>query len=219
MDFVKTNLNTYANMSDIELIVVDSSENKEYEFTSNFGSYYYCESNSRAARINLGVARAKGEWVILHHPRSILGPEALAEFRAKESKLSWGGFTHKFDFSHPLLKFTSWYSNFVRGPRGIIYLDHCIFCKKSDYKKMKALPEVDIFEDTIISQNLFELLGKPQILKSISLTSAIRFKTNGVFKQAILNQYMKYLFYKNSDHENMNKIYEKKTKLNSNYKE
>ena len=74
---------------------------------------------------------------------------------------------------------------------------------------------MDIFEDTEICTRLKNYKSKR--LKSISTTSAVRFEKNGVFKQSLINQYLKLLYLLKIDHKKMNKLYEKKTKLNSNY--
>lgn len=176
------------------------------------------EAHSRAERINLGVRRSIGEMILLYHPRSIVAAEGIEYLRQlsinKSHDKIWGGFTHRFDVDHILLKFTSWYSNNIRGSiRGILYLDHCIFFEKSLWQE---LPSVDIFEDTILSQNL-NRYGKPIILKYLSTTSAIRFIKNGIVRQSISNQFFKLGFFLGLSHSTMNKFYEYGLDLNSKY--
>ncbi len=79
--------------------------------------------------------------------------------------------------------------------------------------KVNGFPAIAIFEDTEFCKKLNKRQS-PIRLKSISTTSAIRFLKNGIFKQALMNQWMKlnyYLFFKP---ENMNDLYEKNTNLN-----
>ncbi|MEL6764891.1 MAG: glycosyltransferase, partial [Cyanobacteria bacterium J06607_6] len=88
-------------------------------------------AGNRAQRLNVGIEASSGEWVLLHHPATLL-PEktalSLAASALAAKQTVWGGFEHDFDMDHWLLRFTSWYSTRVRSQvSGILYLDHCIF--------------------------------------------------------------------------------------------
>jgi GT2 family glycosyltransferase len=129
----------------------------------------------------------------------------------------WGAFTHQFSISHPLLDFTSWYSNYIRGGlRSIYYLDHCIFAQKQLLLDVGLLPDIDIFEDTEICLRL-KKQGKPIRLPFISQTSAVRFQVQGIYQQALKNQYLKWLYYFNRSDTKMNRLYEKGLELNTKY--
>lgn len=169
-------------------------------------------ADTRAERINLGMAKSAGEMILLHHPRSRLSREAVQALQVRKSEKFWGGFTHRFDFSHPLLHFTSFYSNHVRARfGGIIYLDHCVFFHRTFWQ---PLPKVAIFEDTILSLQLRKF-GRPQILPYVSFTSAVRFTKNGIWRQALMNQFLKIGYYCNVPHERLNALYEKGLNLNA----
>jgi hypothetical protein len=73
---------------------------------------------------------------------------------------------------------------------------------------------VEIFEDTELSKILLGF-AKPVILEQETITSAIRFVNNGIFKQALLNQYLKIAYYRKVSDKKMNKIYENKLNLNN----
>lgn len=176
-------------------------------------------AHSRAERLNLGFHQAQGQIILFHHPRSFIEPHGIQDLIDRSLdpnlKVFWGGFTHKFDMDHPLLKFTSWYSNRIRGNKnGVLYLDHCIFFDRRLWKK--DLPTVDIFEDTLLSYE-FRKSAMPMILPYLSTTSAIRFHKNGIWKQAFLNQVLKAAFHLKVPHTWIYKLYEKQLGLNSNY--
>ncbi len=202
----------------IEVIVVDSySTDGTYEFTKEFDfKVLQIETSSRAVRLNAGIKEAKGDLILLHHPRSVIEEKGI-EFLAKNQEFQWGAFTHKFDITHPLLIFTSWYSNYVRGRRGVFYLDHCIFAKKDLLIQIGLIPEVDIFEDTELSLAL-KKKASPKLLNFTSTTSAIRFTKNGLFTQSYKNQILKLRYYFDFDHRKMNQEYETNLNLNTNYK-
>jgi len=205
---------------DVEIIVSDGgSTDDTRKICEDYNVIFHeTKTSSRAKRIKVGINVAKSEYVLIHHPRSLLDESGLMYLLENCNKYFWGGFTHAFDEKHPLLVFTSWYSNNVRAQiKGILYLDHCIFMKKDLFEVIWDIPDVDIFEDTLISYKLLNKVGKPKILPYKSTTSAIRFKTNGVLKQSLLNQILKIKFLLGFDHKKMNEKYEKNTSLNSKY--
>ncbi len=201
-----------------QLIIADSNSSDETvkiaaQYTKDI---YNCDINSRSERINLGIEKAKNDIIIIHHPRSLLAKDAEKELLSISDAVQWGAFTHKFDIKHFLLRFTSWYSNQIRGDKkNIYYLDHCIFLRKEIVKNVFPIPTMDIFEDTEICLRLAKYNNKR--LKTISTTSAIRFTKNGILKQCLTNLYLKYKYKKDSNLEQMNKLYEKNTRLNNNY--
>ena len=198
---VKKSLLSMEGVSDLEVITVGLSQ-----------------GSSRAERLNIGFHRTKGQVILFHHPRSYMEPSGIS-FLVRRSldnqrKPFWGGITHQFDIDHPLLSFTSWYSNRIRAKRGIVYLDHGIFFDRRLWTS--DLPKVDIFEDTLLSYE-FRKNSKPEILPYTSTTSAIRFQKNGILKQAFVNQAIKVGFHLRVSHAFMNRFYERGLDLNSKY--
>lgn len=213
-------LELFSRFKGVEIIVSDGgSVDNTSTYCSKFKVKYLSnKTSSRAEKINVGIRESSSEMILLHHPRSIVCKEGVEYLIQNAMNLKWGGFLHSFDSDHPVLKFTSWYSNYIRGSlSGILYLDHCIFLKKSMALSIGELPLVDIFEDTILSQKLLKTFGKPRILPHKATTSAVRFKTNGIYRQSLMNQYLKVRFYFGAYNAEMNKVYEKGANLNAKY--
>lgn len=203
----------------IEVIAVDSfSTDGTYEYLKTFPiTIYQIETNSRAARLNYGIEKSNGTMLLLHHPRSIVEMKGIKHLRDNEEDYYWGGFTHKFYLDHPMLRFTSWYSNYIRADkRSIFYLDHCIFVRKIIMDDVGEIPAIDIFEDTELSKKL-RTVCEGYRLDHYSLTSAIRFEKNGIVTHALQNQALKWKYYFKADHKKMNKTYEDKVALNARY--
>jgi glycosyltransferase involved in cell wall biosynthesis len=212
-------LQSYKALKDVELICVDGGSVDDTLSIIADAGVILIKTNiaSRAGRLNIGIEQARSVMVLLHHPRSIIDTEGLVMLSKKSDQLTWGAFTHRFSLQHPLLKFTSWYSNYIRGDkRGIYYLDHCIFAKKQLLLDVGMLPDIDIFEDTELCLRLKSKV-KGIRLPFISETSAIRFQVNGILTQVLTNQCMKWLYYFKRSDKKMNEIYEKGIQLNTRY--
>ncbi len=204
----------------LDVIVVDTPSDDGMKDECQKRNFTYLESSavSRASRLNEGIKAAIGPWIIFHHPRSILAQGFKQEILGIE-KPSWGAFTHQFDQQHPLLNFTSFWSNHIRGDLSrIYYLDHCLFAHQDILKNIdQPFGTDDIFEDTHFCEQL-KKISIPTRLKTSSITSSIRFRQNGLYKQAIMNQFLKIGYKIKMDRKLMNKIYERGLSLNQTYK-
>jgi len=179
-------------------------------------------SNSRAERINAGIKATEQSLVLVNHPRSFLSTNSIEHLSSMpiEKQRIWGGFTHEFyQSNHPILNFTSLYSNRIRFElSGIIYLDHCIFFTRNliAADDPAPVPRVEIFEDTLFSRKLLKLT-RPTRIPEKSYTSPVRFVNNGIFKQSLMNQKLKLKLMFGFSKEKMNEDYEKNLNLNSKY--
>jgi glycosyltransferase involved in cell wall biosynthesis len=176
-------------------------------------------AKNRAQRFNDGIAISNGDIVLLHHPATLL-PENIA-FQLIEQSLEtgkyWGAFCHSFDLVHPLLRFTSWYSDNVRvKQKGIVYFDHCPFINRQILTKIGNVPDFDIFEDTVLSDRLIKF-SKPVLVQGKVITSARRFHQRGIYRHALLNQMLKLCYLFNIDPKHLNRLYEKNYNINTKY--
>ncbi|MEM6518233.1 MAG: glycosyltransferase [Cyanobacteria bacterium P01_D01_bin.71] len=177
-------------------------------------------AQNRAQRLNVGIQASQGEIVLLHHPATLL-PEKTALIQIdkafQDPDVMWSGFRHQFDLDHWLLRYTSWYSSTVRPRWGqILYLDHCLAARRSLLDDINGVPDMDIFEDTVLSQRL-RTQGPPVILPGSVVTSARRYRDRGVYQQALLNQMLKVMYHLKLDPRWMNRLYEQKVQINVTY--
>lgn len=215
---LQSSFHVLSKVPDAEVIIVDSfSTDATVALAHSYGfKVLFTDSTSRAKRLNKGILAAKYPLILLHHPRSLLSAEAFDELKETRN-VKWGAFTHQFEpHNSLLLGFTSFYSNYIRGRRGIYYFDHCLFSKRDLLLKVNLLSEIDIFEDTDLCKKL-RIIAPPKLLASKSTTSAIRFQQNGLWRQSFLNQILKIKYFFKYDHKDMNKDYEEGLDLNSDY--
>ena len=181
----------------------------------------HSDATNRAQRLTIGIEASQGDIVLLHHPATLLPPDALSQVRGlmANTLVTWGGFRHSFDFDHWLLRFTSWYSTTQR-PRfsRILYLDHCIFARREALMAIGGVPDMDIFEDTVLSHALGKF-GPPCMAPGTIVTSARRFRERGIYKHAALNQLLKLMYHAKLDPKKMNWLYEGNSQINVNYDE
>lgn len=177
-------------------------------------------ATNRAQRLNVGIQASQGDIVLLHHPATLLPPQtALLQvgqaFQAPD--VLWSGFRHQFDLDHWLLRYTSWYSSTIRPRWGrILYLDHCLAVRRSLLTDIGGVPDLDIFEDTVLSQQL-RRHGAPYMLPDRVVTSARRYRHRGIYQQAILNQLLKTMYHLKLDPRWLNRLYEQQVQINVTY--
>ena len=215
--------NLMAQKGDKEIIaVVSPSQDSTLATVAQVPAVRVIESvaRNRAQRLTEGIAVSQGEVVLLHHPATLLPPDHALEMVDKaiaDPGVIWGGFQHQLDWHHWLLRYTSWHSNRVR-PRwsGVLYLDHCIFARRSVLQAIGGVPDMDIFEDTVLSQRL-RRYGAPRLLPGKVTTSARRFRDRGIYRQALLNQVLKAMYHTGLDPGWMNHLYERQSQINVSY--
>lgn len=205
--------------SQIQVICVDGTSSPKVRALCDAHGVLYLASASpfRADRLREGIAAARGDWIVLHHPRSFLDKAAVLDVVSLDAATpGWGAWTHSFDRDGLFYDFTSWYSNRIRGDlRSVFYLDHCLYLNRSMLNQLGAefIPSVAIFEDTLICHAL-RAVSQPRRLHGKALTSGVRFATNGPVRQAALNQLMKLCFHVRLPDGLLNRIYEGNLQLN-----
>lgn len=216
--YLQSILQRFSDLPDCEVILVDggSDDGTLKQLQATPWRIEQLPGSSRAERLQRGLELSTGDIVLLHHPRSLLDASAISQLRelGNSSQRFWGGFTQSFDMQHPLLNFTSWYSNHIRlDRRQIVYLDHCLFIHRGLLDANLTIPQVEIFEDTALSLQLRRLAAACR-LPAKSTTSAIRFQRNGFVRQSLMNQVLKLGFLLGVSPERMNRWYEKGLGLN-----
>ncbi len=203
-----------------KIIIVDGgSQDGTLEKLDNLDLPFRSYPNSnRGQRYNEALRYADSEIIIFVHPRTLIPSEALEQIDRLLPCQVWGAFTHSFDIAHPILQFTSWWSNVIRGDlKHIYYLDHILWARKRFVEIAGGFPEESIFEDTMFCRRLLAF-GFPSRLPAIAMTSALRFEKNGIWRQIYLNQLCKIKFYLGLSLDDIEKTYEMNLDLNRSHR-
>jgi len=229
LENILTNLISQKGNKEIIVVVSPSNDRTEQvleEYAARCSEIQVVRSlaQNRAQRLNEGIAVSSGEIVLLHHPATLL-PDRIALDLIDQALISeyhseydWGAFQHSFDLVHWLLRFTSWYSDNVRvRQKAIVYFDHCPFIKRQVLTKIGNVPDLDIFEDTVLSDRLRQF-SPPVLAQGKVITSARRFRQRGIYRHAMLNQLLKICYHFRIDPQWLNRLYEQKASINVRYK-
>lgn len=219
-EYLKKTISEYKNYPNTELIVVDggSTDGTDSYLMREGVSFHVLTNSNRAERINYGVSKSSGSFLILYHPRNYIPIKSFEYIIKNKDKIRWAALSHKFDDSSIILSAVSWYSNYVRVfLKSIVYLDHCFILTKDLFNKAGKIPSIDIFEDTAFSENL-KKHTRAQLLPVQTYTSSVRFRKNGILRQILMNQFLKLAYFLGLSHLAMNRFYEKKLELNQKYK-
>ena len=212
------NLSVLSKLSWVQLLLIDGGSTDSTLAMLKDGGHEWISHSINCGRgdlLDFGLKRSDSEMIVLYHPRSTVEVAGLYYLNRHQDELKWGGFTHSFDRNGFIFSFTSWYSNRIRADlRGIFYLDHCIYARKNLLFKAGGIPNVEIFEDSILSYRLKDI-AKPTRLRYRSETSSIRFLKNGLIFQSLLNAFMKVCFLLGVPTQKMYAIYERGLRLNS----
>lgn len=153
-----------------------------------------CPEGGTAKQINFGLRKCSGEYVLIHHGRSIIDDYNFVLDFCLEGKWDWMYFYLKFDYEHWFLKsFVGFLSTYLRpGLGGAIYWDQCNLVRREFMDKVGGVPILDIMEDVEFSRNLRKIGLKPKLISFVNVTtSAHRFLKNGIYAQHWRNMYIK----------------------------
>lgn len=191
-----------------EIIVVASGGTRTGRIKKLAKIVERAEPLHRAAAMNLGAKKARGNVLLFLHADTRLPKNGieLVKQKIREGALA-GCFKLRFDSKKWQFRLIEFWANLVRLPRKIIYGDHALFVRKDVFKKINGFPNVSLFEDTLISYELRKL-GRIGVIKNNVLTSPRRFEKRGIWKQVIINWVLKVLFFLGTSTAKLKKLYD-----------
>jgi rSAM/selenodomain-associated transferase 2 len=141
----------------------------------------------RAAQMNAGAARARGEILLFLHADTLLpeAADALIIQGLQSARRGWGRFDVAIAGRNPLLKVVASLMNLRSRLTGIATGDQAIFVTKSLFTAAGSYPDIALMEDIELSKRL-KLFGPPLCLRHRLITSGRRWEKRGVLRTILL---------------------------------
>jgi rSAM/selenodomain-associated transferase 2 len=172
-----------AGVHELEIIVVDGGSSDETIAIAERMSVTIVKSErrGRAVQMNRGASIGKGEVLYFLHADSIPPPKFIDRISdALHRGAMSGSFRLTFDYPHWFLNANAWFTRF--NVNAVRFGDQSLFVKKEAFQQAGGFREnLLIMEDQEIIHRL-KKLGKFAVLPDTVVTSARKYRDNGVFR-------------------------------------
>ncbi len=151
---------------------------------------------SRAKQMNKGARHSKGDILLFLHADSKLPANAveLIEDALAGDGYIGGGFSLKIDDEALIYKLISYFSNLRVKFFGHFFGDQAIFVRKEVFEELGGFTDLELMEDMDFSRRA-KRKGKTKQLPEKVVTSARRWKNDGVWRTIWLMQKIKFLYF------------------------
>ncbi|MGH8702571.1 MAG: TIGR04283 family arsenosugar biosynthesis glycosyltransferase [Burkholderiales bacterium] len=171
-----------------EVIVADGGSNDgTVECAAPHADCVLRAPRGRAAQMNAGAARARGEILLFLHADTRLpeSADALVVEGLQRRRRGWGRFDVAISGSHPLLRVVAWLMNARSRLTGIATGDQAIFATRSLFTAAGGYPDIALMEDIALCKRL-KRYGPPLCLKHRLTASGRRWEKHGVVRTILL---------------------------------
>jgi len=180
-----------------EVIVVDGgSQDGTPALAAPLADHVLIAARGRAAQMNAGAAKARGEALLFLHADTRLPADAdrLIVERLARSGRAWGRFDVKIAGRHPLLAVIGLMMNLRSRLTGIVTGDQAMFMTRTAFDRAGGFPDISLMEDIALSSRL-KRLGRPLCLKERVVTSGRRWERHGVVRTVLLMWRMRLAYF------------------------
>ena len=180
----------------LEILVVDGGSRDQTLALVNSPTRILSTSPSRAKQMNTGAEEALGEILLFLHADTLLPNTALQDMQTALSNPSivGGRFNARTDHDVGLLWLVCQMVNFRSRVTRIATGDQGIFVRRSVFHSMGGYADIPLMEDIDFSRRM-KAEGSIATLKSCVITSARRWKTNGILQTIFLMWAFRLLFF------------------------
>jgi rSAM/selenodomain-associated transferase 2 len=171
----------------LEVLVVDGgSTDATVPIARELADDVLTGARGRAAQMNLGAARARGETLLfLHADTRLPGGFAAAIDEALRSGAVGGRFDVELRGTHPLLPLVASLINLRSRLTRIFTGDQAIFVRRDAFVRLGGFAPIPLMEDVDLSRRL-RRLGAIASLRLCVSTSARRWEEHGVVRTIVL---------------------------------
>lgn len=169
---------------EIEVIMVDGgSIDDTAKLAATNGAHVLISPNSqRAAQMNLGARKARGDVLLFLHADTLLPATALRNIESAlaDPRVVGGGFARRFAAPSVFLRVTCLLAEWRGRALGWFLGDQGIFARRATFESLGGYPEIELFEDLAFSRRLTHA-GRVVTLRPPVVSSARRFVEQGAF--------------------------------------
>ncbi len=169
-----------------EVIVVDGGSRDDTRRRARCLADRVLETGrGRGRQMNAGAAVAKGEVLLFLHADSLLPGDAQAAIAHALTVSCWGRFDVRLSGREWSFRIIEAFMNLRSRITGIATGDQAIFVQREAFAQVGGYPEIPLMEDVAISR-LLKAIARPACLRQRVVTSARRWRVNGIARTVIL---------------------------------
>jgi rSAM/selenodomain-associated transferase 2 len=186
---------------DVEVIVVDGgSHDGTADIAHSFGAVVAKSPIAqRAAQMNLGAQRARGDVLVFLHADTILPPDWLGALRRglhHRPDVVGGVFRRRFRGGSAFLRLTCWLADWRARQFGWFLGDQTIFARRAAFNAAGGFFPMTAFEDLEFSLRLGKQ-GRTVVLPVTAISSGRRFLAKGPLRQTLADLRLTVRFIRN----------------------
>ncbi|NND80936.1 MAG: glycosyltransferase family 2 protein [Gammaproteobacteria bacterium] len=151
-------------------------------------------TTGRAEQMNAAAQVARGQLLLFLHADTQLPERAIFELDKLHGAPLWGRFDVAFDDPSPVMRVIAWFISKRSRLTGIATGDQAMFVSRDLFERVGGFDELPIMEDIALSKKLKQF-SPPICLLSKVVTSARRWRQNGIVKTVLLMWGMRLAFF------------------------
>ena len=192
-----------------EIIVVDGGSRDDTRRSARgFADRVLVAGRGRARQMNAGAAAADGDVLVVLHADSLLPGDAEAAIAHALTISCWGRFDVRLWGREWSFRIIETFMNLRSRITGIATGDQAIFVEREVFAMVGGYPEIPLMEDVAISR-LLKAVARPACLRQRVVTSARRWRANGIARTVILMWRLRLAFALGADPRSLAHRYER----------
>ena len=192
-----------------EIIVVDGgSRDDTRERVATLVDRVLITGPGRARQMNAGAAASEGDVLLFLHADSVLPSDTEAAVAHALGSSCWGRFDVRLWGRERAFRVIETFMNLRSRLTGIATGDQAIFVERATFRQVGGYPDIPLMEDVAISR-LLKAIAPPACLRQRVVTSARRWRGNGIVRTVFLMWRLRLAFALGADPARLARRYER----------